>query len=83
MTGILLGISAIHPKSKLFMDFDVMTPFATHYNLNLDNLKQNCETAKMFFKDIEHIFSLYEKLNDFSHSMYDLLKFVKISLTIG
>jgi hypothetical protein len=83
MTGILLGISAIHPKSKLFMDFDVMTPFATHYNLNLDDLKQNCETAKILFKDIEDIFNLYEKLNDFSHSMYDLLKFVKICLTIG
>jgi hypothetical protein len=65
MTGILLGISAIHPKSKLFMDFDVMTPFATHYNLNLDNLKQNCETIKILFKIID-IFSLYEKLNDFS-----------------
>ncbi len=51
------------------------------YNLNLDNLKQNCETAKMLFKDVEDIFSLYKNLMIFL--MYDLLKFVKICLTIG
>ncbi len=73
LTDILIGINACHPKSKHFINFEIMIPFATHYNLNLYNLKSNVETAKLLLKECIHIFDVYDKLIDYSNSMPDLM----------
>ena len=50
---IIEGMSALHPKSEEFLNFDVAEPFARHYGIDTDTLKQE-------FKIIPEIIALLE-----------------------
>lgn len=87
---IFCGISALNPKSKQFLSYELIVPLANHYLCDTVSLRSELNIVKKSIKTYEEKFNVYVKdifvlhafLLEYQIAFSELFKLCTIAITI-